>query len=1816
MSLQWFADKVSRTLFSKSYKGRAAALLQRSKRRRQRLLLEHLEDRRTLAANPLTIDLGTQPNDSSPRSFAEVNNVFYFSSTSGISGQELWRSDGTSEGTWMVKDLNPAPYSGSYPNWLTNVNGTLYFSATDSATSRTDLWKSDGTEAGTVLVDGAFGSADPAWLTNVGGTLYFSAVRQSANNNVGIELWKSDGTQPGTVLVKDIVRGSGSSSPAQFVNVSGTLYFSANTPTNGTELWKSSGTSASTVLVREIAVGPSNSTPRDLINVDGTLYFTANNFTNGYELWKSNGTAAGTVIVRDISVGAYGSYPRALAEVNGTLFFETNGELWKSQGTAATTVPVEVSGTGSYSVDSTINVNGTLFFSALGSSAGFELWKSDGTAAGTSLVKDVAPGFASSSPGNLQTRDGKLYFTADPGSAIGREIFVSDGTSAGTILLKDIDPDLDVTSNPAYLFPAAGRIFFVATDKQAGRELWSTDGTPAGTNLVKDIQSSNSSTDIRASLAIGSTLYFTNSSSTGLELWKTDGTLAGTVLVKDIAVGGSSSYPQNFVNVAGTLYFTADDGVNGRELWKSNGTAAGTVLVRNIAPTGYSSTPQLLTAVGSTLYFIANDQVSGFELWKSGGTSATTLLVKDIIAGDGSPYIDSITALGSSIYFTADDGLNGRELWKSNGTSTGTVIVKDIAPASSDPTQLTVVNSTLFFVATDGPSGPELWKSNGTAVGTVMVKNIEPAEYGSSYPNWLTNVNGVLYFAAREPGSNNAELFRSDGTGAGTVVVEGTVSLMNNPERFINVGGTLFFRAFAEGIDTGMELWKSDGTLAGTTLVKDVLPGPADANLTRFFNMNGQLIFTADVPSTGRELWKSDGTAAGTSLLSDLRPGLLSSDPNFFNALPNKFVVVADDGTSGRELVVFSGNQAPANNLPASASLNEDSSATISGISVSDPDAGLAPVEVTLSVTTGTLSVLTSAVGGVKASEITGNGSSAITLRATTAAINATLAAIGGLVYTPPANFAGSTSLSVTTNDLGNIGLGGALSATGAVPITVAPVNDAPLLAVIPGPINYTENGIILVDTLATTSDIDSPDYATGILSVSPGSISTLDRVSVRNQGTTAGLIGLSGSTITFGGVTIGTITSGLTGGTLNILLNASATPTAVQALLRNITFRILSDNPVATPRVLVFNLNDGDGGSATSVTTTITVTPVNDVPTLTMPGAAPSFIEDAAPVLLDATAVLNDLDANLTGGNLTVTVASGGSVNDQIQIQQQGLLPGQISTTQNFVLFGTASGPIVLGTFAGGLGSPLVVTLGSQVSIAGVQALARSLTFQTTGDTPTTTARVVTTRVTDGAAGASALVSKTVSVTATNDAPTLSDMGAAVSYTENAVATILSSSLATADVDSADYNTGVLTVSITVGGTATDLLEIRNQGNAAGQIGVAGANVNFGGVLLGTFTGGVGLTPLVVTLVSSATPAAVNALMRNISFRDTSEAPSVLPRTVQFQVSDGDGATSSAITQSVSVVGVNDRPVVSGILSTAAYTENAVPTFVAPAALITDVDSLDFQGGNLTIRYTSGATADDRLTIQSQGFASGQVGLAGLNVLYSGVNVGTITSTGGIGTTQLQILHNANATITSTRAILRRVAFSNVSDTPATAPRVLQYLLLDGDGGTSLGINQTLNLTAVNDAPTITLSSGAASYSLAGPAVDIDSGATLTDVDSADLAGGTLTINLSAGGTIDDVLALRNEGTGVNQIGIAGSNVSFGGITIGTFAGGTSSTALVITLNASATPPAVQALARKVTFSVTGAAGSTAQRTISFQVTDGDGGTSGLVSKLVNVSV
>ncbi|HOX57220.1 MAG TPA: DNRLRE domain-containing protein [Candidatus Paceibacterota bacterium] len=115
-------------------------------------------------------------------------------------------------------------------------------------------------------------------------------------------------------------------------------------------------------------------------------------------------------------------------------------------------------------------------------------------------------------------------------------------------------------------------------------------------------------------------------------------------------------------------------------------------------------------------------------------------------------------------------------------------------------------------------------------------------------------------------------------------------------------------------------------------------------------------------------------------------------------------------------------------------------------------------------------------------------------------------------------------------------------------------------------------------------------------------------------------------------------------------------------------------------------------------------------------------------------------------------------------------------------------------------------------------------------------------------------------------------------------------------DVDSADYNGGGLTVTITAGGNSNDRLAVRNDGMGVGQIGVSGNNVTYEGATIGTWSGGTGTTPLSVTFNSAAaTPAAVQALVRAVTYQNVDAGAAPGTRTLSFVLADGASGVSTA---------------------------------------------------------------------------------------------------------------------------------------------------------------------------------------------------------------------------------------------------------------------------------------------------------------------------------
>ena len=432
------------------------------------------------------------------KEFATYDGQLYFSSKNTIEGfgiiprtdgAELFATDGTSEGTRLVKNINPAvgtgtpvPGVGSDPRELTVFNGRLYFSAT-SASGR-ELWVTNGTEGGTELLKDlvpGLGSGDPKELTVCNGRLYFTAI-SSSNSNSPHELWFTDGTPEGTQRVSDALGVStGGAEPTELTCSGDKLYYRFSHGFN--DLWVTNGTAANTRLVRG---GPSNPTAPLGSQVpyfislsrltplnDGRIVFRGNSQASEDEPWVSDGTSEGTFSL-DISPGPVASFPGPdFGVYQGRVYFYATqyqggldgsnlSGLFATDGTKAGTVFIK---NVPNATDFT-EFNGRLFFFS-----GNQLWSTSGTKGSTLTIRDLpAQGTTLTVAGN------RLYFRVPPtfSSTSGR-LWTSTGTPNGTIpVIDNADNFSDFgLANSRNLVTLNDRLLLVAsTTFTNGSELW------------------------------------------------------------------------------------------------------------------------------------------------------------------------------------------------------------------------------------------------------------------------------------------------------------------------------------------------------------------------------------------------------------------------------------------------------------------------------------------------------------------------------------------------------------------------------------------------------------------------------------------------------------------------------------------------------------------------------------------------------------------------------------------------------------------------------------------------------------------------------------------------------------------------------------------------------------------------------------------------------------------------------------------------------------------------------------------------------------------------------------------------------------------------------------------------------------------------------------------------------------------------------------------------------------------------------------------------------------------------------------------------
>jgi hypothetical protein len=512
--------------------------------------------------------------------------------------------------------------------------------------------------------------------------------------------------------------------------------------------------------------------------------------------------------------------------------------------------------------------------------------------------------------------------------------------------------------------------------------------------------------------------------------------------------------------------------------------------------------------------------------------------------------------------------------------------------------------------------------------------------------------------------------------------------------------------------------------------------------------------------------------------------------------------------------------------------------------------------------------------------------------------------------------------------------------------------------------------------------------------------------------------------------------------------------------------------------------------------------------------------------------------DTSYTEGDPATTVDGSLTVTDADDTNLEG---GQVRISSGFqsgddLVFVNQNG--ISGVYNTGTG---VLTLSGTASVADYQTALRSIQYQTTSDDPSSP-KTVEFKVNDGDVDSN-LATKNVVVTGTNDAPTLNTTAAHLAYSEGDGAVAIDSGLTASDPDSANFSGA--TVQITSNFVqADDELAFTNTAN------ITGAYNDSTGTL---------------TLSGTDTVANYQAALRSVTYENVNDNPSG-SKTVSFQATDAGAAASNVATRDIDLSGANDAPVVTTTPGgSIAYTEGDPATTVDGGIDVSDADDTNIESGQ--VRISSNFQSGDDLVFVNQNGISG--------VYNTGTGVLTLAGT---------------SSVSNYETALRSIQFQTTNDNPSSS-KTVEFKVNDGDVDSNAA-TQGINITGVNDAPTLSTTGAALSYTEGDGPVAIDSGLTASDPDSANLSGATVQIT-SNFVQADDELAFTNT---ANITGVYNDSTG------------------TLTLSGTDTVANYQAALRSVTYENV-SQNPSGSKTVSFQATDSDSAASNVATRDINLT-
>ncbi len=680
----------------------------------------------------------------------------------------------------------------------------------------------------------------------------------------------------------------------------------------------------------------------------------------------------------------------------------------------------------------------------------------------------------------------------------------------------------------------------------------------------------------------------------------------------------------------------------------------------------------------------------------------------------------NITAVNDAPMLTTAGNITYTENDAATAIATG-IVVNDFDSTTLASANIRINNflageDVLGFVANSGTMGNIQLVSNDTR--TIVLTS---AGATATLAEWQAALRAVTYFNTSENPTNNqavlVEFIVNDGTDDSNILTSMVTLAPVNDAPTLTTGAEITYTEndAATVIAAGIVVGDVDnGTLASATVTitnfvagQDVLALAATTgigNIVVSGNAGGVLTLTSAGATATRLQWQA-ALRSITYFNSSDNPNTTTRNVSF----------VINDGDMDSETLtsmvnVTAVNDAPMLTTPGNITYTENEAATVvaAGIMVDDLDnMTLASATVTITNFVSGEDVLAYAVtagtGNIMVA-MAGNGVVRLTSAGATATLMQWQTALRAITYQNSSENPALTQRTVTfvVND------GDLDSNTLTSTIDIVAVNDAPVLTVA-GTVNHTENGpATVIAPSITVNDVDNATLNNATITIT-NFVAGQDVLAFTNDGSTMGNIAVPSNAN-------GVLTLTSAGG--------SATVAQWQAALRSVTYANTSEAPTTTTRNVTFVVRDKDANSNT-LTSTVSITAVNDAPVLAVPGAV-TFTEGLPAVAIATGLTVTDLDSTLTTATVTITNFVAGQ--DVLAFTNDGSTMGNIAVTVN-------------------VGESLTLTsAGGSATLAQWQAALRAVTYANTSQVPNTTTRSITFVVNDGVGDSNTLTS-TVSV-------------------------------------------------------------------------------------------------------------------------------------------------------------------------------------------------------------------------------------------------------------------------------------------------------------------------------------------------------------------------------------------------------------------------------------------------------------------------------------